>query len=430
MSESRTAVWLRRILPALILLLGVAGTVGLVRMKKPPKRKKHTEAGILVETLTVKRVKRTARVRSHGTVKPARVATIAPEVSAKVTWVNPALKIGGMLRKNAVLLRLSAVDFRLAMQKAKAQVAQAKKELAEAESNANVARREWKVLGRTASKGGTRQANPLTLKEPQLRLAKANVASARANLEQAKVNIARTTIRAPFDLRVRKEDVEKGQYVRVGQTLATVYATDKVEVVVPTPISELRWIDVPKRVGGTRVRHDDKAKSSTVWVRMKVDGQTYQRRGLLERTIGEIDADGRMTKVVVSIEDPYNLKRHDGDSYMPDFEVGAFVEVVIEGRELDHVIPIPASALRVGQVVWTVGDGDRLKVNHVKVARLTKKEALIESGIEPGDRVVLTPIEGAVDGMHLKLSKPTKAAAKGKLSAEARRATPEGQKAQ
>jgi hypothetical protein len=53
--------------------------------------------------------------------------------------------------------------------------------------------------------------------------------------------------------------------------------------------------------------------------------------------------------------------------------------------------------------VWVAGKDDKLKIKQVTVARRTPGEVLISSGLDAGDRVVLTPITGAVEGMKLRV---------------------------
>jgi RND family efflux transporter MFP subunit len=388
LDANRANKWMRRLLPLLILGLGAGGLVLMIKMRKPPGRKKRPKAAQLVEVVTVQAEKRRVEVTSNGVVQPRREASLAAEVSGRVRWLHRNLVVGGQIKKGAPLLVIDPVDYKLVVEKARSQVAQAERALAVAESSARVARTEWKQLGQ----GTGRAPTPLTLHEPQIKEARALLAAARADLEMAKLNLQRTTMRAPFNLRVRSEQVEAGQYVRVGQELTRVYGTDVAEVVVPLPVSELRWLEIPD--GGS-------GRGSPVTVRLKTGAETHEREGWLVRSVGEVDPTGRMSKVVVAIEDPYNLEREaDGQ---PAYEIGAFVEVALEGRMLDRVIPIPSEALRRGSRVWVAGAGDKLDVRRVTTARVDQNEALVLSGIEPGDRIVLSSITGAVDGMRLRV---------------------------
>lgn len=397
--------WVRRLLPVVVLLLGAGVTVLLLKLRKPPRRQEQRATGVLVEVLAVKPENRRALVRSQGTVQPAEQVAISPQVPGRVIWVHPSLVVGGRVRAGESLIKLEPVDYRLVLERARAEAVQAEKNLIETESNAAVAQREWRIMGEQT---GEREANPLALYEPQLKLARAQAQSATAQIEQARVNLARTVIRAPFNLRVRSESVERGQYVTVGQTLATVYGTDRAEVLVPLPVDDLRWIELPGEPGRS---------ASPVTVQLVVGTQRFAREGTLLRTVGEIDADGRMAKVVVGLADPYGLRRTSSAAsapsrcsarsgcFVPEFQIGAFVDVMIQGRELGQVYPIPASALRLGSVVWVAGPQDRLHVRKVEVARMTEDEALISSGLSPGDHVILTTISGAVEGMSLRLKK-------------------------
>ncbi|PIE20014.1 MAG: hypothetical protein CSA65_00210 [Proteobacteria bacterium] len=391
--------WLRRLLPLIVVAVGVVASIVIVKSRKPLERKEPIALGALVETLIAKPATRRVTVVSHGTVQPERQLVVSPEVAGKVRWANPGLVVGGLLKRGAVLARIDPVDYALAARKAKAQIAQAKRSLAEAQSNAQVARREWKILGKRAGVKPT----DLTLGKPQLAQAEAALAAAKADLKQAKVRVGRTILRAPFDMRVRKENIENGQYVTPGMPLATVFGTARAEVHVPLKVSDLRWINVPK----LRFGADGKAKraghASSATVRLKVGSKTYTRRGRVERSLGEIEATGRMTRVVVVIDDPYNLERPDDGTYRPDFQVGSFVEVVIEGRELKNVIALPAESVRLGDVVWVVEPGDTLGIRKVELLRLNEREALIAAGLKPGEKVVLTPLANPVAGMKLRL---------------------------
>ena len=227
LDANRANKWMRRLLPLLILGLGAGGLVLMIKMRKPPGRKKRPKAAQLVEVVTVQAEKRRVEVTSNGVVQPRREASLAAEVSGRVRWLHRNLVVGGQIKKGAPLLVIDPVDYKLVVEKARSQVAQAERALAVAESSARVARTEWKQLGQ----GTGRAPTPLTLHEPQIKEARALLAAARADLEMAKLNLQRTTMRAPFNLRVRSEQVEAGQYVRVGQELTRVYGTDVAEVV-------------------------------------------------------------------------------------------------------------------------------------------------------------------------------------------------------
>ncbi|MCA9672245.1 MAG: efflux RND transporter periplasmic adaptor subunit [Myxococcales bacterium] len=384
--------WMRRLLPFLILILGLGGTITLVKSRKPPKREARVTHTMLVDTQTVAWKERNVRVRANGVIQPVREISIAPQVSGRVVRVHKNFVVGGFIKRNTPMIIIDSSDYRLAIHRAKANIANAQQALEVARSNQRVAKREWKRLGHS------RGAKPtgLTFYEPQVKAAEAQLAGAQADLQLAKINVGRAVIRAPFNLRVRKKNVDLGQYVTTGMMLGTVYDTDVAEVIVSLPIDELRWVKVP-RAG----RSELPLVGPRVVVQL-AGKRHYQREGVLVRSVGEIDPAGLMSKVVVAIADPYNLQRKDNSGYTPDFEINAPVDVELPGTALEKVIPIPAQALRVGSRVYTVDKDDKIAIKKVRVVRRTDDEAYIASGLRPGERVVLSALTGAVNGMKVR----------------------------
>ena len=73
----------------------------------------------------------------------------------------------------------------------------------------------------------------------------------------------------------------------------------------------------------------------------------------LQRLVGELDANARLARVLVSVEDPLALQSEAG---APSLILGAFVRTAIEGRALDDVVRLDRSAAPRGD---GLGDGRR-----------------------------------------------------------------------
>ena len=142
-----TAKWLRRILPVVILALGIGGTVALVKSRKKPPKKPKIKKSMLVEVLKARQEQRKVQVTSNGTIQPRQESALAPEVSGKVRWINKSLVVGGFMKAGERMLVIEPADYKLYVDKARSAVALAAKNLALAQSSARVARSEWKLLG-------------------------------------------------------------------------------------------------------------------------------------------------------------------------------------------------------------------------------------------------------------------------------------------
>jgi RND family efflux transporter MFP subunit len=377
------------LLPFLILIAGGGSMALLIQSRPAPVKEQRQEIGALVRVVALNREDRPVMVHGTGTVQAKQQAGIAPQVSGRVTFLAPNLVAGGFFAKGEILLGIEDVDYRLAVERAQAAISQAEYDLAREEGNARVARQEWERLALDDGK----EPNPLVLYEPQLKNARANLASAKAALEQAKLDLKRTKVRAPFDCIIRSEEVDLGQYVRAGNQIAVVSGTRTAEVVVPLPLEEVAWLQIPDPAG--------KSAGSEAVVSRDLGGREYEWTGRVVRSLGDIDPTSRMARLVVAVDDPYNLKK-GAPADQPALAMGMFVEVALSGKPLSGVIVIPRSALHENDQVWIMGDDGRLRMRQVDVLRIERNEVVVHKGLQQGERLVLTNLSGAAEGMRLR----------------------------
>jgi multidrug efflux pump subunit AcrA (membrane-fusion protein) len=105
--------------------------------------------------------------------------------------------------------------------------------------------------------------------------------------------------------------------------------------------------------------------------------------------------------VVAQVMDPYG--RH---GERPPLAVGMCVQADIRGHLARDVMELPRDALHPGDVIWTVDDEDRLNFREVAVFRAESDRVLISSGLEAGERVCLSPMEAATNGMRVRVAQP------------------------
>jgi RND family efflux transporter MFP subunit len=382
-------IWTAVLIPLTVVAVGIAGMQWLAALKTPPQKTARNNPGALVETMNAQLGAWPITVWATGTVQPRMIADIVPQVSGRVTRVDSDFIAGGFFKKGALLFELEAVDYELAAEKSRAAVAKAEYELAEIESRARVARLEWERI-RMEKKD---RPNPLVLYEPQLKNAQASLASARADLKQGFIDIRRTKIHAPFNCRIRSESIDPGQYITAGKSVAVVCGTDTAEVVVPVSYADLRWLSVPRKPGKN-------AEGSSATVRMQVEGQPLTWQGRVDRALGEVDAKGRMARIVIDVPDPYGIGAASMEK-SHDLADGLFVELLIAGKILDNVACIPSGALRQNSTVWVMNDEQHLQFRDAELVRREKQMVLVR-GLGDGEKLILTYLPGAAPGMKLR----------------------------
>ena len=373
-------------LPVLVLLIGLALTIVMLKARQTPHAEEQAFAGPLVEVKTVQSLSWPVNVRASGTVQAREQGEVTPQVSGRIAWISPKMVSGERFTQGELLFSIEAIDYQLALERARAGLATAELEQLKIASQADIARQEWQQL----KPQDTAEVNPLVLLEPQLSSSKAAMAAARAGVRQAELDLARTEIRAPFNCYVSDEQVGLGQYLRAGTSYATLTGTDIFEVTIPLPLEELSWLQIPEPGSAT--------EGSPATIELQLGGQVSTWRGTIVRRLGDIDPRTRMASVIVAIDKPL-----DGDSASDiPLAPGMFVDVLLHGKPLEQVIALPRSTLRDSDTVWLVDDENRLQIRSVVIARREREVVLISAGLNDGERVIVTGLAGAANGMLLR----------------------------
>jgi multidrug resistance efflux pump len=223
---SKKKKFIKIVIPIIIIIVGIVVMRMLFLSRSEPKKEVKEDPGILVQTIEASLQDRTITVHGTGTVKASKEISIVPQVSGRLTYVSPDLVVGGHFKKGDMLIKIEDIDYVLALEQANSARAGAEYELATIESRARIARTEWERLDLEKNS----EPNPLVLYEPQMANAQAALASANAAVKQAKLALDRTEIKAPFNSRATSENVDIGQYVKSGNSIAVLSGTDTVEI--------------------------------------------------------------------------------------------------------------------------------------------------------------------------------------------------------
>jgi RND family efflux transporter MFP subunit len=384
---------LKVLLPIAVIAAASAAAVVTVANRQQPERRAPKLATTQVTVTPVERTDYTVEVKSRGTVRPRTESTLIPEVSGRIVKLSSNIREGEFFEADDLLLQIDPRDYEAEVAVAEADVAQARSALAEAQARADQARRDWQRLGEQG------EPDDLVLRKPQLAGARAAVASAEARVVQAKLNLERTRILAPYAGRVLERNVDIGQYVTPGTVLARIYAVDFVEIRLPLTNRQLEFVTVPE------VYRDEtlgvRAPGVPVRLSAKIGSKTYTWQGRIVRAEGSIDTQSRQVFVIAQVDDPYGKD----PSGRPPLKVGQFVEADIQGTQLNDVIVIPRTALRVGGEVLIVDGQSKLESRRVDVIWSDEQNAVVTSGLEAGDLLVLTPLGAGMDGVEVKAQK-------------------------
>jgi RND family efflux transporter MFP subunit len=320
---------------------------------------------------------------THGEVAPRTESELVPEVSGRVIEMSDSLVSGGFFRMGDMLLKVDPLDYEVALEQSRAALASTESELV----NASKAYQRQLDLAEKQSTSESQRDDALN----RMQLAQANLREARARVSRAERDLARTSIEAPFDGRVRSEQVDVGQFVTRGAPIASLYSTDIAEVRLPLPDEELAFLQLPLNaatIAGT--------SAPRAILRARFAGGDHQWESTIVRTEGELDPQTRMINVIARVEAPYKT-----NGERPPLAIGLFVEAEILGRKIDNVYVIPRSALQANDQVYVINEQNRLEFRDVGILRVLSEEVYLTTGLAPGETVCLTTLSNAVQGMEV-----------------------------
>ena len=318
------------------------------------------------------------KVNSQGSVMPSTESQLIPEVSGRVSWMSPNLVAGGYFDDQEILIRVDDTDYKTKLDRAQANLTRAD---AEQQHNEFEYRRMQSLVKRNLV-SRSQLENSLRA----YRVAEASLQDATANFNQAEQDLARTQIRAPFAGLVRSENVDIGQFVSRGSPIATIYAGNQAEVRLPIADRQLAFLNIPVSIRGEIPQEFQPEVTLTA----QYAGQTLEWKGNIVRSEAEIDVSSRMVQLVARVESSSNP--------VP-LSIGLFVSAEIQGLAAKNVVVLPREALRNDNQVLIVDDENRLRFRKIETLRLYQDDLLVQAGLEAGERVCISPLQTAIEGM-------------------------------
>lgn len=361
----------------------VLGLGGAWYLKTHAPEAKHAKIVPKIQSVAVRKVVPqdvTMPVYSRGEVSPSSEIQLVLEVAGQVTYVSSNMANGGFFKKGEVLLRVDDSRYQLDITKAEARVVSAKQKYRRMRSELSV---DEDIEG---------LPSPQRYRQRQLDELKAQVEAAQADFRLVSMQLEKTILRAPFDGRIRRSLVGRGQYISPGMQLAQAYPVDSAEVRLPLSDRQLALVDIPNSP-------ESEVAAPFVTFKLTYGEKVFYWQGKIVRTEGGLDARNRLLYAVAQIPKPYVADPMQPGR--PPLSAGQFLEAEIQGRLHKNVIMLPRTALRNGSEIWVV-ERERLQRRDIEMLYKSRDAIFIKRGLRSGDHVVLTPMDIAVEGMQVR----------------------------
>jgi multidrug efflux system membrane fusion protein len=213
-----------------------------------------------------------------------------------------------------------------------------------------------------------------------------------AAIDSARTTLSYTNIASPLDGRLGLRNVDEGNLLHASDTtgIVTVSQIQPIAVIFNVPQQQLPRINLAAAHGTLAVEAMDEEDKNPV---------DYGKLEVVDNTIDQTTGTVRLKAVFAN----------------PKLELwpGGFVDVRLRVETLKQAIVIPVSALQrgpKGPFVYVL-DGDKVAMRNVTPGQQDDKQAVVTSGLKPGESVVTTGFAKLTDGARVNAASDDSAAA-------------------
>ncbi|HSU58890.1 MAG TPA: MdtA/MuxA family multidrug efflux RND transporter periplasmic adaptor subunit [Bryobacteraceae bacterium] len=325
-----------------------------------------------------------------GTVTAFNTVSVKPRIDGQL--ISVAFKEGQFVRKGDVLAEIDPRPFQVALDQAQGNLAQAKGTLAKdqaalKDAQVNYVRDQQLYNNQIIAK---QQLDTQLAAADQIRGSieadQAAIATAQAAIDSAKLNLTFTKITAPISGRIGLRAVDAGNIVHASDAngIAVITQLQPISVIFNLPEEQLQPVLQRLRSGA------------------KLQTEAY------DRNMTKKLADGTLMSVDNQIDTTTGTARLKAVFPNDNFVLfpNQFVNIKLWLNTQRGVIIVPASAIQrgpTGTFVYIVQDDGTVSVSDIKVGMTEGTDVSIDSGIKPGDKVVIDGAEKLTEGMKVTL---------------------------
>ncbi len=303
-------------------------------------------------------------------------AQIQPQVTGYI--VEQKYKEGSPVHKGDILFEIDPRPFQALLDQAKALLAQAQAQMGKTQLDVD----RDTPLAKERAIAQSQLDNDI-----QANLAaRAAVQSSEAQVEQAHLNLGFTHVTSLFDGIAGIAQVQLGNLVNPSTVLTSVSQVNPIKAFFP--ISEQEYLRLADGHSGQDRLESPKDGPSLDLV--LADGTVYPSKGHLLYTDRQVDINTGTIRVVSAFPNPKNLLRP-----------GQFGRVRASTYTRTGALLVPQRAVVELQGTFqlaVVGNDNKVSVRIVKVGERVGTEWIIDSGVKPGEMVIVEGVQKVRDG--------------------------------
>lgn len=327
-------------------------------------------------------------ISAFGELVSRREVDLRMLVAGEVIETGDNYEDGALVQKGDVLVKIDPFNYQNAVKDAAAQLRGGMALLREREAAYELSKVEYERAEKLFAKGNVAQKYiddrklEVTIAESRMIQQKSAVERLDVLVARAKRDLRNTSLVAPFDGYISGLQAREGRLLNINEPVATISDARSYEV--RFNLSDAQY--------GRFLKTGTDLVGRPVDVRWNIGDETIT----LEATLTQVGA--RISKNTRGVD---AIARIDGETPAA-LRGGAFVDVVLRGQDVPNVVAVPKTALYGDSQIYVIVD-DRLQSRIVEIAGETQGNVLIASGVESGDKILLTRFNEAAPEVSVKI---------------------------
>ncbi len=423
----------------IILIICIILAVVIVKSQSDMQHKPEDNFITPVKTIEAQQYKLKPSITGFGIVEPDIQFEAKSEVAGKIIYVHPQLRNGATFAEDSEVIRIEADDFQSSLQQAKAntevnqaQLREVKVKLTNTHVDLKLAKQKLQLAQNDLNRAGelikkklvsqssfeAQKSNVIQLQQevqnlksllktlPEQKASlEASLSNTQAAAQSQQRNLDRTSIRLPFNARISDLAVEENQYVSQGALLFTAQTTDKILIDAQFPLSQFRilakdfsdnqeQIRLAFQQGFTLDLLTQLGLTATVQLE---DDFSALWDAKVERISSQLDPVIRTLGVIVSVDKPYAQIQ---PGVKPPLIDGMYTKVAVKGNAKKYFV-IPRDVLHEGEL-FLLTQKNTLQRRVLKPTKVQGKMALFETGLQIGEKIIVSDPFPAIPGMSVK----------------------------
>ena len=321
-------------------------------------------------------------LEATGNTAAVNSADLVARVSGFIQEIN--YQDGALVKKGALLFTIEPEPYKVKLDQAKAAEEGARATLKQAQADFD---RQTQLVARQAGTQATLDQSQATREST-----KSGLQQAEANTRIAALNLEYAHVTAPFEGVVTARQVSVGQFVGSGGTptvLATIIQNDPIYV--NFNVSEQDVLRIRADIARRGLTQDDLRK---VPVEVGLQSETgYPHQGTLDYASPSVNPSTGTLAVRAVLQNANRV-------LLP----GYFVRVRVPVGEPQNALLVPDSAIgsdQGGRYVLVVDKDNVVEQRKVEIGPRVDERRVIESGLNPQDRVVVAGVLRAIPGQKV-----------------------------